>query len=370
MNDFGDRDRPAPLVMVVDDNPANVQLLGQVLDGAGYNVVPATSGVQALERAASRKPDLVLLDMVMPGMDGSEVIRRLHELPGLADLPVIFVTAADGVEHLARGFDLGAVDYLTKPFVPRELLARVRTHVELKRARDHLQMVLRERDEIVNIVAHDLKNPLTCIRFANQLLSRSEDPARRKELMQEIDECSDEALKFVQRFLSQRAEGEALRQLHSESIDLCAMATQALRLQQAEAEVRGLRLRLESSEPAIAAMGDHMAARNVLQNLVSNAIRHSPEGEEILVSISSSRNGTARCLVMDRGPGISESDQKKLFQRFARIVTARAAPEYSSGLGLAIAKHDVTRMGGHLWYEQRPGGGSVFGFELPQQRAS
>jgi two-component system sensor histidine kinase/response regulator len=370
MNEFVDRDRPAPLVMVVDDNPANVQLLGQLLDGAGYNVVPATSGAQALERAASRKPDLVLLDMMMPGMDGSEVIRRLHALPGLADLPVIFVTAAAGVDELARGFELGAVDYLAKPFVARELLVRVRTHVELKRARDHLQMVLHERDEIVNVVAHDLKNPLTCIRFANQLLSRTDDPVRRAELMREVEECSEEALKFVQRFLSQRAEGEALRQLHSEHIDLCALAAQALRMQQAEAEVRGLRLRLESSGPEVAALGDHMAARNVLQNLLSNAIRHSPESEEILVSLSTTRSGNARCLVMDRGPGISEADQKKLFQRFARIVTARASSEYSSGLGLAIAKHDITRMGGHLWYEPRPGGGSVFGFELPQQRAA
>ena len=370
MNESADKDLTAPLVMVVDDNPANVQLLGQLLDSAGYNVVPATSGAQALERAALRKPDLVLLDMMMPGMDGSEAIRRLHALPGLADLPVIFVTAATGVEELARGFELGAVDYLAKPFVARELLVRVRTHVELKRARDHLQMVLRERDEIVNVVAHDLKNPLTCIRFANQLLSRTEDPARRADLIKEIDECSGEALNFVQRFLTQRAEGEALRQFHSEPIDLCAMATQALRLQQAEAEVRGLRLRLESSEPEVSALGDHMAARNVLQNLVSNAIRHSPEGEEVLVSLSVTRSGNARCLVLDRGPGISEADQKKLFQRFARIVTARAVPEYSSGLGLAIAKHDINRMGGHLWYELRPGGGSVFGFELPQQRSA
>ncbi|AXQ27371.1 hybrid sensor histidine kinase/response regulator [Solimonas sp. K1W22B-7] len=370
MNDFADRGRPAPLVMVVDDNPANVQLLGQLLDGAGYNVVPATSGTQALERAASRQPDLVLLDMVMPGMDGYEVLRRLQQLPGLADLPVIFVTASDSLEDLARGFDLGAVDYVTKPFVAKELLARVRTHVELKRSRDHLQMVLRERDEIVNIVAHDLKNPLTCIRFANQLLMRNKDESRRLELMQEIEDCSEEALEFVQRFLTQRAEGEALRQLHSEPVDLRELAAQALRLQQAAAEVRGLRLRLEAAEPEVTALGDRMAARNVLQNLLSNAIRHSPEGEEVLVSLELTRVGGARCLVLDRGPGISEADQKKLFQRFARIVTAKATPEYSTGLGLAIAKHDITRMGGHLWYESRPGGGSVFGFELPQQRVA
>lgn len=363
------REHPSPLVLVVDDNAANLQLLGQLLDGAGYNVVPATSGVQAIERATLRQPDLVLLDMLMPGMDGGEVCRRLHLLPGLSGVPIIFVTAATGQEYLARAFEMGAVDYVTKPFVAQELLARVRTHVDLKRASDHLQMVLREREEIVNVVAHDLKNPLTCIRFANQLLARAQDDARRAELIKEIELCSEEALQFIQRFLSNRAEGEYLRQFRSERVDLRELAVLALRRQAAAAEVRDMELRLDCELRSLPAIADRMAALNVLQNLLSNAIRHSPSGGEILVSLTATRAGTACCQVMDRGPGIADRDQKKLFQRFVRLATARETAEYSSGLGLAVAKHDITQMGGHLWYEPRPGGGSIFGFELPQQRA-
>ncbi|HSW14131.1 MAG TPA: hybrid sensor histidine kinase/response regulator [Solimonas sp.] len=361
------QDQLSPVVLVVDDNGSNVQLLGQLLDNAGYNVVPAASGAQALERARLRRPDLALVDMLMPGMDGLELGRHLRELPGLSDLPVIFVTGVTGQDSVARAFAAGAVDYITKPFVPQEMLARVQTHVELKRARDHLQLMLREREEITNVVAHDLKNPLTCIRFASQLLGRSQEPARRGELLQEIEDCTQEALEFIQRFLSMRADGEYLRQFKTERLDLRELAVQALRLQAASAEMRGMQLQLQAEGDSLPVTADHMATRNVLQNLLSNAIRYSPEGGEVTVAVSATRGGMARCLVMDRGPGIAEADQKKLFQRFMRFATARQT-EYSSGLGLAIAKRDITQMGGHLWYEPRPGGGSIFGFELPQQR--
>src|SRR5687768_9354815 len=113
-----------PVVLIVDDQPANIQLLGQMLDEGGYEVMPALSGEQALERAQARRPDLALLDVFMPVMDGYEVCRRLHALPGYAGLPVIFLTAADDSEYIVRAFKEGAVDYITKPFVPAELLAR------------------------------------------------------------------------------------------------------------------------------------------------------------------------------------------------------------------------------------------------------
>src|SRR5438552_1439871 len=116
--------RTPALTLVVDDQSANVKIVGQLLEAAGYSVMPAQSGEQALARAAARAPDLVLLDMLMPGMDGMEVCRRLHALPGLAEIPVIFLTAANEREFLAQAFSEGAVDYVVNPFVHEELLAR------------------------------------------------------------------------------------------------------------------------------------------------------------------------------------------------------------------------------------------------------
>lgn len=357
----------AATVMVVDDQSANVQIVGQLLEAAGYQTIPALSGQQALARAQERKPDLVLLDMLMPKMSGSEVCRRLRELPGLAEVPVIFLTAASEREFLAQAFAEGAVDYVVKPFVHEELLARVKTHIELKRARDRLSAMLREREDVTNIVAHDLKNPLSNILFAAKLLERGgDDKAKDGELVRDIELCAEEALQFIQRFLSRRAEGQLLRTFSATRIDLHKLAAETIQLQTASAVARRIKLSLDGAEAPVSA--DPIATRNVLQNLISNAIRYSPEGEEVRIEVGASRPGFSKLLVMDRGPGISEQDQQKLFKRFVRLATAKDAGSYSSGLGLAIAKHDVVQMGGHLWYESRPGGGSVFAFELPQQR--
>ena len=354
------------LILVVDDQSANVQVLGQLLEAADYHVMPALNGEQALARAQARKPDLVLLDMLMPQMDGWQVCRQLRELPGLADVPVIFLTAATDRDYVQRAFAEGAVDYVTKPFVPEELLARVKTHVELKRTRDHLQEMLREREDVTSIVAHDLKNPLANILFSAQLLRRHDGKLEGvEEFIKDVTDSAEEALAFIQRYLSRRAQGEALRSFATEALDLAELTDDVVRRQRGLAGARRISFEVESAPAPIWA--DRMVTCNVLRNLVSNAVLYSPDGQAVSVAVGPSRPGYSRCQVADRGPGISEEDQKKLFQRFVRLTTAKPNDrDLSSGLGLAIAKHDVTLMGGHLWYEPRPGGGSVFSFELPQ----
>lgn len=355
-----------PLVLIVDDQPANIQLLGQMLAQAGYEVMPASSGEQALTRALARPPDLVLLDMMMPGMDGFELCRRLKTDPRLLDVPTIFLTAATEREFLVRAFELGAVDYITKPFVAEELLARVRTHVNLKRATEHLQLIVRERDDVTAIVAHDLKNPISNIRFAAQMLRRPNlSPERQTGLVDDIVSCCDEAIEFVQRFLQRRATIERVRMMESATVDLGQLVERAIARQQAAAEARGVRL--QQGGPPLAAQGDPAALRNVLQNLIGNAIRYAPRDSTITVQLDSDRPGYARVFVMDRGPGIPAGERAKLFQRFARIVhtDTDADESLSTGLGLAIARDDLEQMGGYLWFEPRAGGGSTFAFELP-----
>lgn len=357
-----------PLVLVADDQAANIQLIGQVLDQAGYGVMPACSGEQALARARARRPDLVLLDMLMPGMDGARTCRALREA-GFADVPVIFVTGVADRDSLMTAFAAGAVDYITKPFVIEELLARVRTHLELKIARDRLSEMLREREDVMHVVAHDLKNPLSASLFAARMLRRAPE-SEREELIDDIVHGAEEALQFIQRFLSRGAEGQRLRQFRAESVELRDLVLRAIRAQRSAAQARNMEVRARGAARAFV---DPMVIRNVLQNLLSNAIRYAPEGSVIEIEIGDSRTGLALLLVMDRGPGVPDSQRGQLFRSYARLASAREAssqPQYSSGLGLAIAKHDVTQMGGHLWYEPRNGGGSVFGIELPQQRDS
>jgi two-component system sensor histidine kinase/response regulator len=160
----------AARILVVDDQPANLRVVGMLLSRQGYQVVTADSGPKALEICETDPPDLVLLDMMMPGMDGFQVLEEMRAGAAPPSVPVVFVTAAQDRDLLLRAFDAGAVDYVTKPFLPEELLARVSAHVGLKLTRDRLERVAREREELVNLVAHDLKNPLSSVLFASEIL--------------------------------------------------------------------------------------------------------------------------------------------------------------------------------------------------------
>ena len=352
-----------PLVLVVDDQAANVQAVGALLAQNDLDVMPALSGEQALQRLQQRAPDLILLDMMMPGMDGFEVCRRLRADPRHAAVPIVFLTAASERHLLVRAFAAGAVDYVTKPFVAEELLARVRTHIDLKRSRDHLARIARECNDLTQIVAHDLKSPLSSIRFsALMLLQRLAADDRLRDLAESIRDSSDDALRFIHDYLEQWAEGELKRRFERAPLDLGVLVRRVVERMQPAAASRNQALVLHA-QPCDPAHADATAVAHVVENLVSNAIKYGPADARIDLEVGPGAPGMVRVAVCDRGPGLSEAAQKQLFQRYVRL--GRRAAEHSSGLGLAIAKQDISQLGGHLWFEPREGGGAVFAFDLP-----
>ena len=189
-------------ILVVDDQPANLRVVGALLESNSYAVASASSGPDALSAARSAPPDLVLLDMMMPGMDGFELLAAMKEEHGMRLVPAIFLTAAQDRELLLRAFEAGAVDYVTKPFIPEELLARVGAHIGLKLTRDRLERVARERQELVNLVAHDLKIPLTTVLFASEMLQLPDcRPDRMPRYVEVIHESASDAVAYIRRYL-------------------------------------------------------------------------------------------------------------------------------------------------------------------------
>jgi two-component system sensor histidine kinase/response regulator len=189
-------------ILVVDDQAANVRVVTALLERHGYAVTAASNGKDALQAATGEVPDLLLLDMMMPGMDGFELLAALRELPGFRQVPTVFLTAAQDRDLLLRAFEAGAVDYVTKPFMPEELLARVSAHLGLKLTRDRLERVARERQELVNLVAHDLKNPLTSVLFATEMLALPDcKPERVPRYIEIIDGSTRDALGFIRNYL-------------------------------------------------------------------------------------------------------------------------------------------------------------------------
>lgn len=353
-------------VLVVDDQQINLKLVGALLDGAGYDVLPAFSGEQALARAAAQQPDLILLDMLMPQMDGFEVCERLKQDPMLARIPVIFVTAAQDRELLVRAFRSGAVDYIVKPFVPEELLARVGTHLALKLIQDRLERIAKEREDLVNLVAHDLKNPLSSMLFTSRFAQDAgiDEPQLRR-LLELVGTSATEALEFIRVYLEQRASGAA-RTVTSSAVLLAETVAVVVESEQPHAAACGLRLQVESIDPEICVHAETIALRNALRNLLSNAIKYAASGGEALVCVRRGAPGFWQLCVMDRGPGIPRDKRQQLFKRFIRLAEHDPDNGLSSGLGLAITKQAIEDFGGHLWYEERPGGGAIFTIELPE----
>src|SRR5579863_445396 len=273
------KQRRAPSVMVVDDEPANVQLLSTLLAEGGYDVLPATGGAEALEITAIRKPDLAIFDLKMPGMDGVELCRRFRETPELAAIPVIFVTGVADEDELVRCFEAGAVDFLIKPIRIAELLQRVRTHLELKFSRDRLVLKARDCDSLTAMVAHDLKSPLASIRFSVQMLA--EEPLLKEERLQDLlaalIDSTDHTLAFIDDFLNRNAAANTVDLDAFKPFALKEMLQQVVERYDHYGSDKKIRVELDPAEPA-EAFGDALAAEHVVENLLSNAIKFAPPG--------------------------------------------------------------------------------------------
>lgn len=352
-------------ILVVDDQSANLRVVTALLNRHGYEVIPATSGPEALERFAETTPDLVLLDMMMPGMDGFEVMARLRADAPPLRVPVVFVTAAHDREALLRAFDVGVVDYVTKPFMPEELLARVNAHIGLKMTRDRLERVAREREELVNLVAHDLKNPLTSVLFASDVLrSGALKPERVQRYLDMIFESAEDAVGYIRHYL----EREAGRGKASE--DACSRLDNVVdwlvRRYEPQLEAKGIVIEQAPPQAGARVAMDERVLRQVAENLVTNAMKYAP-GAPLLIAAKPGAPGFWRLVVADRGPGIPEQKQRELFKPFTRL--HEGDDGISSGLGLSLARQIVADAGGQLWYEARKQGGARFVIELPEAAA-
>ena len=355
-------------ILVVDDISKNLQVVGTILRNEGYHVMPATSGLQALERVSAQPPDLILLDLMMPEMDGLEVCSRLKAEPLTRQIPVIFLTASNEMEHLMKGFEAGAVDYITKPFNAPELLARVRTHLELKHARERLREMNEEKNEFMGIAAHDLRNPLSAIQgYAEMIIEDAQSLAHRdlEGNGQRIREAAKRMTEMVQNFLDANRIERGELKLNMAISDLSPLLQSVLETQSPHATAKGQMIQLELPPTPTLALADVSITFQVFENLVSNAVKYSPPGKKIFVRLKA-ETGVVRFEVEDQGPGLSKEDQKKLFGKFARLSAKPTGGEHSTGLGLSIVKRLVEAMNGKVWCESELGMGAKFIVTIPQ----
>lgn len=362
-------------ILIVDDVPANIQLVASILAEQNYELSFATSGPDALEQVQETLFDLILLDYMMPEMDGLSVARQLKASPQTRDIPIIFLTAKTDEESVVAGFSVGASDYVTKPFNASELLARVQTHLHLKYTRDTLQKRNQELQEAIqiknrflSIASHDLKNPLGVVMGFASILAKYPAIAEDKELaeiVETLQRASTHMFELVTELLDTAALELGRIELQFSRVPLLMLVQQVVSHYTPQAQSKQQKLILtESAHPALAVKGDFNRLKQVVDNLLNNAIKYSPLSAQIEVSVY--QRGDVACVgVKDQGPGFSAEDRQRMYGYFQRLSALPTAGETSTGVGLAIVKQIVDLHGGQILLKTEPGQGSEFTVELP-----
>lgn len=339
-------------VLMVDDMPANLKVLARLLTREGHQVRPALDGKVALEAARALPPDLVLLDVNMPGMSGYEVCAAFKQDPRLCEIPIMFVSAAGETLDKVRAFAAGAVDYVTKPFDAEEVLARVRTHLALAYAR-------KEREAFGRMVAHEISSPLTQIILQIETgLMVGHLPG---EDMERIKESAGRIQTVVRSMLT-------LSKLHEQDVELEALDVRAL----LQRSCQSLGPLLDASSGHIDVPDDLPLARGygpwveqIWTNYITNAVKYGGRPPRIVIDWKRADDDMIQYMVRDNGRGLTAAEQARVFDEFTRLGHIETQ---GHGLGLAIVKRVVSRMGGSVGLESAPGGGSTFYFCLPEAR--
>jgi two-component system sensor histidine kinase/response regulator len=349
-------------LLVVDDNEMNRDMLARRLQREGYTVTAADSGYQALELLKAEKFDLIVLDVMMPGLNGYQALQIIRETHSIADLPVILATAKDQSEDVIEGLRLGANDYVTKPIDFPVLMARLQTHLQLKQ-------LAQLKDEFLRIASHDLKSPLSSILMSAHIILEYVPPGTvmaqdNYELLTFIVRRSEEMQRIVTDFLDFQAMADGKLSLDIKPTDLNQIARSVTDDNQEYAHAKSIVLKSKLSGPLPQINADAARIAQVAQNLIGNAIKFGLPGTEVIVRTFA--EGEAVMLeVRDSGPGLTNADLSKIFVKYARLSNRPTGGEKSSGLGLAICKQIIELHGGKIGVRNNPDKGATFWFSLP-----
>ena len=363
-------------ILMVDDNPVNLQVLNSMLKQSGWRPRPVTSGQLGLQAARNEPPDLVLLDVNMPEMNGYEVCEQLKADTRLAGIPVIFVSALGETMDKVRGFAVGGVDYITKPFQLDEVRARVTAHLELRRQRRELQASydkLREserlRDSLVHMIVHDLRSPLTAISAYLQLFGQEAKEKLGAETQEDIASAmhaTRNMVRMINGILDVSKMEAQMMKLDLRECDLVQVVGQSL--DDLESLVGARRLAFERPAAPARVLADQEIVSRIVQNLLANALRFTPADGEIRVGVVVEAEHV-RVFVADTGPGIPPDFRESIFDKFVQLDGSALHRNRTTGLGLAFCKLAVEAHGGRIGVDSELGKGSSFWFTLPRRQS-
>ncbi len=368
--------RDRALIMVVDDDENSRSVIGMTLKQENYRVSECSSGQEALDSFDKCKPDVVLLDVVMEGINGHEVCRRLKSDPSKAMTPILIISGFDSREERLQAIESGANDFISKPIDPKNVLLRVRNNLQIKRLHDQarddyrrLQELERMRDNLIHMVVHDVRSPLTGLMGYLELLQGTAEEELSPDNLEILDTARNLAqivMQMIQSILDVNLLEHNTMPLHQESANLVSIIQDALRILQPKLKKHCVDFTPEAEK--IKAWCDPEATRRILTNLISNAVHYSPADTPIRITVEARKNDVL-VEVKDQGSGLTAKEQEKLFQKFGFIDKGEnGKKQRSSGLGLLFCKLAVEAQGGEIGVSSKPGEGSTFRFTLPRRQ--
>lgn len=364
-------------ILIVDDVMSNVLLLKVLLTNEKFAIATASNGRQALEQVEKENPDLVLLDVMMPDMSGFEVAQHLKSNPNTADIPIIFLTALNSTADIVKGFQVGANDFISKPFNKEELIIRVTHQISLVAAKrlilsktEELQRTIAGRDKLYSVIAHDLRSPMGSIKMVLNMLilnlPSEKIGAEMYELLTMANQTTEDVFSLLDNLLKWTKSQIGKLNVGYQDVDLVEVTDGVIEIFSMVASLKKIRIR-EMKPEKMMVNADIDMLKTVVRNLLSNAIKFSKENSEVLVKMEEV-DGMAVVSVQDYGCGISEEGQKKLLHTDTHFSTFGTNNEEGSGLGLLLCKDFVVKNGGKLWFTSKEGEGSIFSFSIPVKK--
>lgn len=364
-------------MLIVDDVMSNVLLLKVLLTNEKFAIATASNGRQALEQVEKENPDLVLLDVMMPDMSGFEVAQHLKSNPNTADIPIIFLTALNSTADIVKGFQVGANDFISKPFNKEELIIRVTHQISLVAAKrlilsktEELQRTIAGRDKLYSVIAHDLRSPMGSIKMVLNMLilnlPSEKIGTEMYELLTMANQTTEDVFSLLDNLLKWTKSQIGKLNVVYQDVDLVEVTDGVIEIFSMVASLKKIRIR-EMKPEKMMVNADIDMLKTVVRNLLSNAIKFSKENSEVLVKMEEV-DGMAVVSVQDYGCGISEEGQKKLLHTDTHFSTFGTNNEEGSGLGLLLCKDFVVKNGGKLWFTSKEGEGSIFSFSIPVKK--
>jgi len=354
-------------ILVVDDNPTNIELLLVYLYEKKYRILVTRDGASAIKRAVSVKPDLILLDIMMPGMNGFETCEHLKKTPETKNIPIIFMTALADLDTKLKGFEYGAVDYITKPFQKAEVVARIQTHLIIQEQKQKLAQLNASKDRFFSIVSHDMKGAFGSLLSFTQYVSNSFDDWSRedlKRLIYEMSSAAEKNYKLLENFLDWSKTQMGATPFQPSKILLEYIIVQAIQVFQGQADSKNIKINYDfNSEHYIQADAQMLAT--VFRNLISNAIKFTHSGGTVTVTCEEV-DDLLNISVSDNGCGMDHENLDHLFCMDKKFHTEGTAGEKGTGLGLLLCKDLLEKHNGQISVKSKKDHGTKFTVQLPK----